>query len=254
MDEYLSIGQIAKLFDLNVQMLHNYDAKGLLVPAQRDDENQYRQYRYEQVYQLATIRYLRKMGYSLDKVGDFLQGRDYGSSLERLRAQSEILRKECQQLLMIDAVIQQRLAYVEKETAQIERGKIQIKTFPERYYIPIGGLDDLFADELFYFYPTFGFYKGREKTFGTYLYDKRPEEVLDAGQPREIATLPAGRYLCGYHHGPYEKGYDTITRLRLAGKDLRLNDVTINMNIIDCFVECDTENYVTEMQIQIIEG
>ena len=39
MKEFLSIGELAKIFDMDVQLLRHYDAKGLLVPQVRNSEN-----------------------------------------------------------------------------------------------------------------------------------------------------------------------------------------------------------------------
>ena len=39
MKEFLSIGELAKIFDMDVQLLRHYDAKGLLVPQVRNSIN-----------------------------------------------------------------------------------------------------------------------------------------------------------------------------------------------------------------------
>lgn len=72
MKEFLSIGELAKIFDMDVQLLRHYDAKGLLVPQVRNSENSRRFYHFDQVYPLATIRYLRRLGYPLAQIRDFL--------------------------------------------------------------------------------------------------------------------------------------------------------------------------------------
>lgn len=53
MKEFLSIGELAKIFDMDVQLLRHYDAKGLLVPQVRNSENSRRFYHFDQVYPLA---------------------------------------------------------------------------------------------------------------------------------------------------------------------------------------------------------
>ena len=52
MKEFLSIGELAKIFDMDVQLLRHYDAKGLLVPQVRNSENSRRFYHFDQVYPL----------------------------------------------------------------------------------------------------------------------------------------------------------------------------------------------------------
>lgn len=64
--EYLNVNELATLFGLNVQTLHYYDKIGILKPSYRDPKNGYRKYRFDQTYKLASIRYMRKLGYSIE--------------------------------------------------------------------------------------------------------------------------------------------------------------------------------------------
>ena len=56
MKEYLSIGELANIFDMDVQLLRYYDARGILVPSVRNEASGRRYYHFDQVYPLATIR------------------------------------------------------------------------------------------------------------------------------------------------------------------------------------------------------
>ena len=56
MKEYLSIGELANIFGMDVQLLRYYDACGILVPSVRNEANGRRYYHFDQVYPLATIR------------------------------------------------------------------------------------------------------------------------------------------------------------------------------------------------------
>ena len=56
MKEFLTIGELANIFNMDVQLLRHYDTKGLLVPQVRNSENNRRFYHFDQVYPLATIR------------------------------------------------------------------------------------------------------------------------------------------------------------------------------------------------------
>ena len=68
MKEFLTIGELANIFNMDVQLLRHYDTKGLLVPQVRNSENNRRFYHFDQVYPLATIRYLRRLDYSLAQI------------------------------------------------------------------------------------------------------------------------------------------------------------------------------------------
>ena len=58
-------------FGLNVQTLHYYDKVGVFKPSDRDPGNRYRKYRFDQIYELASIRYMRKLGYSVGQSVNF---------------------------------------------------------------------------------------------------------------------------------------------------------------------------------------
>ena len=48
MKEFLTIGELADIFNMDVQLLRHYDAKGLLVPQVRNSENNRRFYHFDQ--------------------------------------------------------------------------------------------------------------------------------------------------------------------------------------------------------------
>lgn len=257
MKETLSIGEISALFHLNVQTLIYYDSIGLLVPIERNPTNGYRKYRFDQIYKLATIRYLRRLGYSLKEIqASYLESRDIDSNLEQLKKQSSIIRKKAENLLNTDRAIQQKIHFIEQELPNVDIERVSIKEFPERFYFPIGGEELLYGDDWFYLNPTVVFYKNDSKYFGAYLFDDGENTILQKEMTDSLCfpVIPAGRYLCGYHQGAYEHIYASAQRIRDAGGDLDLADITINFNIIDQFVERDNRNYITEVQIPIIDS
>lgn len=257
MKETLSIGEISALFHLNVQTLIYYDSIGLLVPAERNPTNGYRRYRFDQIYKLATIRYLHRLGYSLKEIhASYLESRDIDSTLEQLKKQSSIIRKKAENLLNTDRAIQQKIHFIEQELPNVDLERVSIKKFPERHYFPIGGEELLYGDDWFYLNPTVVFYKDDSKYFGAYLFDDGENIILQKEMTDSLRfpVIPAGRFLCGYHQGAYEHIYESALRIRDAGGDLDLADITINFNIIDQFVERDSRNYITEVQIPIIDN
>lgn len=82
MKEFLTIGELADIFNMDVQLLRHYDAKGLLVPQVRNSENNRRFYHFDQVYPLATIRYLRRLDYSLAQIKAFLHSNGLRDNLQ----------------------------------------------------------------------------------------------------------------------------------------------------------------------------
>jgi DNA-binding transcriptional MerR regulator len=80
MKDFFTIGELADLFAIDVQTLRYYDKIGLLIPSHRNHANGYRLYKFDQVYQVASIRYLKRLGYSLEQIREYLDSRTLFSS------------------------------------------------------------------------------------------------------------------------------------------------------------------------------
>lgn len=130
MKEYLSIGEIAEIFNMDVQLLRHYDAKGLLVPEIRNKENNRRFYHFDQIYPLATIRYLRKLGYPLSKIEKFVNANGLRENLETLIDQAQTLQRQCNELNVTIQIIQNKVDFTKRERAVSSPGKVFIKEYP----------------------------------------------------------------------------------------------------------------------------
>ena len=242
-NEYLKVHEIAELFGLNVQTLHYYDKAGILKPNFRDPNNGYRKYKFDQIYQLASIRYMRKLGYSIEAVKDFQNSRNAQETLVRLRERSEVIRKQWEELMKIDEAIMRKIQFIENALPDVKVDEIEIMERPERKYIPIGVEEQIYMDESFYFYPTLVLYGGDQKLFGALVTDESSANT---------SVLPAGRYLVGYHQGPYEDIQRSFDRIRAYGKDYELDEQMLAINIIDQFIEKDSQNYITRIEVKIV--
>lgn len=254
MKKTLTIGEMSSLFQINVQTLHYYDSIGLFVPAIRDEETGHRRYEFSQVYKLAYIRYMRKLGYSLKQIRTYMDSH-IDLKLDHLKEQSKVLRNKWEELIKIDTAIQRKIRFIEQETSNMDLNKVTVKEYPQRKYIPIGEEEVLYGNDSFYFYPTIAFYEQDLKYFGAYLFsgEGEPDDLYKDTEDLTVSVIPAGKYLSGYHLGPYESMQETFQKIRSQADDLKLAENTINFNIIDQFVEKDSEKYITEVQIPIIE-
>ena len=68
MKEFFSIGEVSKLFDINKKTLRYYDEIDLFKPSFVNKENKYRYYTLDQFQYLETIKYLKELGLSLEKI------------------------------------------------------------------------------------------------------------------------------------------------------------------------------------------
>ena len=244
MKDYFTIGELSDLFNINTQTLRYYDSIGLFTPVKRDEQTGYRYYQFNQLYQLASIRYLRKLDYSIGDIDSFMKARKVESVLDRFKEQSRILHEKWDELIQIDNILQRKIAFIEEELPHVDFKGFKIREFGARSYLPIGSEDVLYGSDIFYFYPTIAFYRGNDKYFGA---------LLQGVEDPKSKELVAGRYLCGYHKGPYDTIEKTIRKMYKGSHGLKLDDVTINFNVIDQFVENDANHYVTSIQILIHE-
>lgn len=248
--EYLNIGEMSRLFNLNKQTLHYYDQIGLFSPACRDD-NGYRKYKFEQCYKLAAICNMRNMGYSVLAVTQLLETMDTGKSLEEMKKQQKIVEMEQQRLDNLHKTLERKIAFVEQENKAEQFNRMFEQEFAARYYYPIGGEESLYRDETFYLNPTLVIYRGLQREFGAYLFQTGAQDETGGLDGMPVAELPPGRYYCGYHFGPYENIVERVEEMRRSAYPLILGEWSVHFNIIDQFMEKDRRRFVTQIQIPI---
>lgn len=246
--DYFTIGELGELFDINTQTLRYYDSIGLFSPKKRDKDTGFRYYQFNQLYELASIRYLRRLDYSIRNIDSYMKARKVDVVLDRFKEQSRLLHNKWNELMRIDNTIQRKISFIENELPKVDFENLEIRSFKDRKYIPIGSEEQLYRSDTFYFYPTIAFYQGELKSFGAYIVESNKEEILikeDRDTLLELCSIiPEGRYLCSYHKGPYSTIPETIKGMYEKAKDLVLGEVTINFNIIDQFVERDRKSVV----------
>ena len=251
MKDFFTIGELAALFGLNIQTLYYYDSIGIFSPRERDERNGRRRYEFDQIYELANVSYMRRLGYSLEEIKESRTSLTSGRAVDIMKQRSAELRRQWQEILNIDEAIQRKIQFIEQEMDGLQPEEITVRHFEDRRYISIGEEELLYKENSFYFYPTIAFYEGDRKYFGAYLYPDDGE--IPGTVPRSrIRIIRAGDFLCGYHLGGYETVPDTIRRLRDARPDLKLGEAAINFNILDQFVESNRDHFITYMQIRIV--
>lgn len=101
--EYWKVGELAKRTGLSVRTLHYYDEIGLLPPSHRTASG-HRVYSVSDVVRLQQIKSLRQLGFALDEVRNFLDGRDTSPQcvirlhVARLREQVRLQQRLCGRL------------------------------------------------------------------------------------------------------------------------------------------------------------
>lgn len=93
MKQFLSIGEVAKARNVNVQSLRYYEKLGILIPAYTNPQNGYRYYTLEQIMILDTILLCIDLGIPLKELINYVD--DNGQlQFERLLEDGQRLAKE----------------------------------------------------------------------------------------------------------------------------------------------------------------
>lgn len=137
MQNKLSIGEMAKLRNVTVDTLRHYDKIGLLKPYHIDPDTGYRYYSIYQYEVLGTIKELRKIGFSLEEIKEFLTNRNVKKSVQLLRKSMDNIQAKIKELQNIHNILTTRISNVEHFTNNYRNSNILIKKFEDREYIQL---------------------------------------------------------------------------------------------------------------------
>lgn len=91
------IGEISKLFQIDIRTLRYYDTIDLFKPASVDASTGYRYYSIDQFEQLNTILYLKALNIPLKDIKSFLEHRDIEGILDLLQKQQQRTEEKIRQ-------------------------------------------------------------------------------------------------------------------------------------------------------------
>jgi DNA-binding transcriptional MerR regulator len=135
--EALKVGELAGRTGLTVRTLHHYDEIGVLKPSLHTDAG-YRLYTAADVARLQQVLSLRRLGFSLEEVGDCLSRPGFAPlevvrlHVARLREQIELQQELCERL----EALAERFHTAEEVSADEFLQAIEVMTMIEKYYTP----------------------------------------------------------------------------------------------------------------------
>lgn len=135
MQNKLSIGEMAKLRNVTVDTLRHYDKVGLLKPYYTDPKTGYRYYSIYQYEVLGTIKELRKIGFSIEEIKEFLTNRNVKKSVQLLQKSVDNIQEKIKELQDIHNTLMTRINNIENFSNSYRNSDILIKHFEEREYI-----------------------------------------------------------------------------------------------------------------------
>lgn len=145
MKHYYSIGEAAKILGISVQTLRYYDSIALLHPKVVNEKTSYRYYTADQFHFLDRIRYLQRLGMSLEDIRDVIGSNDIAKLVNCLEKYRQIHEEEAARLLSIIEDVEWYQSYFTYMKSEDDSATLaQIKQLPTRYAVtvPVMGNSD----------------------------------------------------------------------------------------------------------------
>lgn len=266
-DALFSIGEIAKLFHMNIRTLRYYDDVGILKPAYVNQETNYRYYSTDQFERLNTIRYLRALDVPLAKIAEFFEEKDVDTMLSLFIEQREKVKERKLQLERIESKIANRIEQIE-DALSADFGRIKVKTLPprrivllEKSFTPTDDLEPLIRDlskdhalDDAIFLGKVGMSISKqnllERRFTSFssifiVVEEEDDTTYCDG------VLPKGAYLTIQYQGTHKDAppYYALLMDYLREQDLQVVGDSVEITLIDAGMTNDASKFTTELQV-----
>lgn len=260
---YFTTGQFAKLHNVNKRTLHYYDSIGLISPEYKG-ENNYRYYSRMQSMEFEYIRMLKELNMSIEEIKQYTENpnvKDFiaivdgkSEELERkideLKKIKELLQKKKSQLLDADNVVDMDIGVVECDSEKILTVPFSFKNNDmSQLFLLIKeewGIDQCRAGV--------GSYISLDKIHNGCFddYEGLFTPVIFNNKNRNMVVRPAGKYLCGYIRGAWNRLPELYEKMMTYANEnqLLLTGNAYEMGIND-FAISDEKDYVTQILIKI---
>ena len=269
MKDLFTIGEMHKLFAVPVRTLRFYDEIGLLRPERVDPRTGYRYYSAGQFERLNTIKYLRALGVSLERIRGFFENRDTDVVELLLQEQLADTRRRLDELQRIERRIGRRMDDL-RRARTAKTGVVLQKALPARAIaflrqeIPQGGdletplaeLQSHIRQDAAVFLGKVGVSIARERLYarqfdrytGIFLFVE-PEEQY--GGP--VLHLPAGEWLTVCYRGTHAHSAPSYELLldEAARRGFELAEDSVEVTHIDAGFTSDETQYLTELQVPV---
>ncbi|WP_342560994.1 MerR family transcriptional regulator [Paenibacillus sp. FSL R7-0345] len=137
MSSMFLIGEISRLFQIDIRTLRYYDEMGLFTPASVDEQTGYRYYSIEQFESLNTILYLKALNIPLKEIRQFVHNRNLDDILSLLKEQRSRTEQKIREYEQIQKKIVQRIHQIEDAARTEELFTIRLTELPERTMIKL---------------------------------------------------------------------------------------------------------------------
>ena len=267
--ELFTIGEIGKLFHMNIRTLRYYDAAGLLKPEKTDPDTGYRYYSTKQFERLNTIKYLRALDMPIERIIRFFENKDTDTLMELLKEQQEEIRLHRERLDRIARKLERRISQLndaldsrldEIRAVHLPRRQIAFlrREIPleEDLEYPLRELERRNDLNAVMFLGKVGVSVSREQLLRR-QFDGFSEIfvvlVQEDGYEGAEEFLEENDYLLIRYSGTHKDAGTYYEKLLAYMKEHRLDCCgdSVEITLIDSGFTNDTEKYITELQIPV---
>ena len=270
MKDFFTIGEVSRLFDINKKTLRYYDEIDLFKPSFVNKDNKYRYYTLDQFQYLETIKYLKELGLSLEKIKYNLNNVHTEDVILSLEEQNNIIDQRIDELQLIKQKINNKIIQIKDSRRADLIGTIREVDFEERQAVrlrhsirtdydielSLRKLTKMSENKIFLTYGIVGISISRDDLiqgeYGEYksIFVMIEEEKYDKNL---IKILPKGTYICirfnGVHKDAppyYEKLINYINK-----HGYEILDDSLEIELTDPSLSVTDEEVVMELQILV---
>lgn len=264
------IGEIARLFQMDIRTLRYYDEIGLLNPAFTDEGTGYRYYAIHQFERLNTILYLKALNIPLKEIRRFLDGRDIGHILALLKEQQRRTEQKILEFQQIQQKINDRIGQIEAAANVEELYQIRELELPARRIvmlkqkihrndnleIPIRTLENrsrmkssIFLGQVGLMISVNSLLQRKWDEYDALFMFVEPDPSVDG----EIMLLPQRHYLTVRFAGTHAEAAPLYRKLLDYAEENghTLGEDALEITYIDYGLTQDSSRFVTEIQLPV---
>lgn len=124
------IGELANLYGIGTDTIRYYEEQGLIVPKRAP--NGYRMYSIRDIWRMNVIRDLRGLGFSLERIRDYMDDRSVDSTLRLLEQEQAAVDKKIADLQVLRGNVTDRIDTI-LEAQRLPFGTVEEIDTPQRY-------------------------------------------------------------------------------------------------------------------------
>ena len=271
MNNLFSIGEVSKYQNISKQTLIFYDKIGLFKPAFVDPDNGYRYYSSAQLDYLDTILIMKKIGFSLREIRQYMQNQNIDNSLLALNKQLKVIDDKIEELRLIRSRVANRCEQMENaNTYNKNETQISVEHLPTQYILfqkieePYSLREisiatkkcfaEAFGKELPIFFqtgvsvPYERIEKGRFMEAAiAFLPIEKTEKV------QNIKKIPMGKYAYVYHFGEYQSIGCSYEKLLNFCRENSLSIISDSYEfcINDYITSYDESEFITKIMFRV---